>query len=110
MYTPPPTIEKVSKALRISLPGAREDLEESIRVLDVIRVELAHAIADHQKLLYEKRKQYLWPKDAEKGLTELDRTTRLNGDLAALEADWTLLNALNEILEQKITLALVLIK
>lgn len=57
------------------------------------------------RLLYEKRKQMLWPKDFEKGLTELDRTTRLDGDLAPMEADYQFMLKLDELIVARIELA-----
>lgn len=74
--------------------------------LDTLRFELALARVDAQKLLYEKRKQMLWPKDAEKGLTELDRTTRLNADVAVLERNYQFLARLEELVDNRIDLVL----
>lgn len=83
----PSIIEEAGRLLRKPMSLADKDIEASIIELEAIRYELAEEKANTQKLLYEKRKQMLWPKDAEKNFTELDRTTRLNGDVASISRD-----------------------
>lgn len=110
MYEQPPIIKTVSEQLHLSLPRASEDLEVTIINLDGLRIGLAEAIAQMHRFIYEKRKQMLWPKDADKGLTDLDRKIRLDGDLAAFESDYQFLQRLDNLVEQKITLATILLR
>ena len=107
MYEEPKIISKLGRVMRRNIPKAGEDLELYIRSLDSLKFELAESTANQKRLLYEKRKQMLWPKDSEKGLTELDRSVRLNGDLAILERDMWFLERLNELVEQRLTLCII---
>jgi hypothetical protein len=102
-------ISTVGAILRLPLPRAQEDLEAHIIELEAHRFDLAQATVDALKLLYEKRKQMLWPKDAEKNLTELDRTTRLNGDVAILERDYQFLLRIESLVEARLGLAMMLL-
>lgn len=95
-YREPEIIQKLGEVLR--QPASLSSFEE----LEVMRFDLSLAIADQMKLVYEKRKQMLWPKDMDKGLTELDRTTRLNGDLAQLERDWEFLKMIEAQVELRL--------
>lgn len=105
----PGIIARVGEFLRNPLPRAREDLEAHIIGLEGLRYDLAHDCVESMQVLYQKRRQMLWPKDAEKGLTELDRTTRLNGDVAILERDYQFLLRLEKLVEDRLTLAMKLI-
>lgn len=98
----PTIIEEAGRLLRKPLSLAEEDIEMHIIELDAIRFELAEQKANTLRLLYEKRKQFLWPKDAEKNLTELDRTTRLNGDIASIERDYHFLGLIWDMVEQRL--------
>lgn len=84
-------------------------MEAHIIGLEALRFDLAKEVADSMQLLYEKRKQMLWPKDAEKGLTELDRTTRLNGDVAILERDYQFLLRLESLVEARLNIGMSLL-
>lgn len=84
--------------------------QEQLISLDKLRFDLANEVTDAMQLLYEKRKQMLWPKDAEKGLTELDRSTRLNGDVAILERDYQFLLRLETLVADRLKLGLDLLK
>jgi hypothetical protein len=108
MYEEPAIIQRVSVLVRDPLPRAAEDIDTHLVDLEAIHFELAVAIADQQRLVYEKRKQMLWPKDAEKGLTEMDRQVRLNADVAPLERDLLLLTKIESMLEQRMGVAMVL--
>lgn len=96
-------VTKVGELLRQPLS------KENLIALDAIRYDLANERVKAMELLYVKRKQMLWPKDAEKGLTELDRTTRLNGDIAPLERDYQFLTRLETLVDSRIELALALL-
>lgn len=98
----PAIIEEAATLLRKPLTFNEEQIETYIIELDAIRYDVAEAIANQQRLLYEKRKQMLWPKDAEAKLTELDRTIRLNGDVASIERDYKFLELIWVMLEQKL--------
>jgi hypothetical protein len=100
-------ITTVGALLRQPLPRAQEDLEAHVIELEACRFDLAEATVNSLQLLYQKRKQMLWPKDAEKNLTELDRTTRLNGDVAILERDYAFLLRIEALIEGRLNLALV---
>lgn len=95
-YKEPSAVQQAARVL------SRKDAD--YESLEGIAMILAFAIADQTKLIYEKRKQMLWPKDMEKGLTELDRTTRLNGDLAFIERDLILLNKLEALVIMRLEL------
>jgi hypothetical protein len=103
-------LAEVGEFLRQPLPRAQEDLEAHLIGLEALRHDLAKETVDAMELLYTKRKQMLWPKDAEKGLTELDRTTRLNGDVAPLEKDYQFLLRLEALVEARLSLALSLLR
>lgn len=92
---------KEPKAIQLAADVLRQGDQKALLA---VAKELAFAIADQTKFLYEKRKQMLWPKDMEKGLTELDRTTRLNGDLAIPERDLILLEKLEALVLLKLEL------
>lgn len=108
MYESPKIINSIGKLLRKPLPRAAEDLDTYMIELDAARPELAEAVVDCMRLLHEKRKQLLWPKDAEKGLTELDRQTRLDGDIAPIERDYQFLLKLERLVEHRINLAVII--
>lgn len=99
-------IAEVGKYLRQALPRAQEDLEAHVIGLDSLRFDLAKERADAMQSLYEKRKQMLWPKDVDAKLTELDRNTRLNADVAILERDYQFLVRLEDLVEARVDLAL----
>lgn len=101
-------IKKVGEYLRKPIPTTQKDLKLHVIGLDALRYDLAEACYDSMQTLYQKRKQMLWPKDVEKGLTELDRNTRLNGDVAVLERDYHFLLKLQDLVESRIELALSL--
>lgn len=102
-------LSEVGAYLRQPLPRAQEDLEAHVIGLDALRFQLAQVTTDSLQTLYQKRKQMLWPKDAEKSLTELDRTTRLNGDVAVLERDYQFLLRIEALVESRLNLALMLL-
>lgn len=95
-------INRVGEALQQPIPKA---VKPYVEELESVRFKLAEARADAMQLLYEKRRQMLWPKDTAEKLTELDRTTRLNGDVAVLERDYQFLNRLEKLLDDRIELA-----
>lgn len=105
----PKIVSEIGEFLRHPLPRAQEDLEAHVIGLEALRYELAEACVDAMQLLYEKRRQMLWPKDAEKGLTELDRTTRLNGDVAILERNYQFLLRVEALVEQRLSLGITLL-
>jgi len=108
MYLSPPIIEEVGKILRQQIPYASEDRDIALIELDAFRFPVAEARCKQLKLLHEKRKQMLFPKDFGKGLTELDRTTSLNSDVAVIEQDLKLLEAIEGIVEGRLGLLLTL--
>ena len=90
-YSSPPIIAEVAPLLRNPIPRAQEDLDTHIIELNAVQYAVAEACCDMLQLLWEKRKQFLWPKDAPQKMTELDRQTKLNGDTAILQRDYELL-------------------
>lgn len=107
-YESPSIIAKVGSLLRKPFPRSTEDIEVAVMDLEDIKYDLAEAVTDHMRLLYEKRKQMLWPKDAEKNLTELDRTVRLSGDVAVIERDYQLLCKIEQLVNDRIAIILAL--
>ena len=103
-YQSPPIIAEVGKLLREALPTGGEDAEVHILELDALRYPLAEAVTNTMRMLYEKRKQLLWPKD--KDVTELDRSIRLNADMAPIERDFALLQKLEVLLKDRIELCI----
>lgn len=79
-----------------------------IAALEALRYELAQVMASTLEELYKKRAQYLYPRD--KGLTELDRTTSLNGSLAQIESDYLFQQKLWEIVADRISLGVAILK
>lgn len=74
----------------------------TLLALQPLRLELATALADKGQELAERKRQVLWPKDKE--MTELDRKLRLNGDVAEIERDFTLLRLVNDIISDLVSL------
>lgn len=109
MYESPKVIIEVGKYLQQPLPLAQEDLRQHLIGLESMRYQLAEAIADQIKLVYDKRKQMLWPKDADKGLTELDRNTRLNADVSVMERDKEFLLRIEEMVLFRLNMGMLLI-
>lgn len=72
-----------------------QQLVPPIDKIQLLRLELARAIAESDELLAIKRRQMLWPKDKE--MTELDRKIRLRGDVSQIERENTLLHLVWEI-------------
>jgi hypothetical protein len=103
-------ISRVGELLRQPLPTTEKDLRAHLVQLEALRFDLAQATTDAMQTLYEKRKQMLWPRDAEKGLTELDRTTRLNGDIAPLERDYQFLLRIESLIDGRLKLAMRFLK
>lgn len=83
-------------------PYLTSPIGENIEELRSLRVELAEAVAEARQKLLEKRRQMLWPKD--KDMTELDRKTRLDGDVAQYERDYLFLAELQDIAKEKLEL------
>lgn len=110
MYESPKIIAEVGAFLREPLPRIPEDLEAHIIGLDALRFELAQATADWLKLLYDKRRQMLWPKDTDKKMTELDRNVHLHADVSVIERDYHFLEALTKLVEQRLDLAMKFIE
>lgn len=109
MYEAPSIIKEVGDILRLPLPRAREDIEAHVVELEKLRVPLAEAVVDAGRLVAEKRLQALWPKDAEKKLTELERTVRLEGDIAVYERDYQFLLRLEKFIEQRLTVIITIL-
>ena len=103
-YQSPPIIAEAGKLLREHLPNGGEDAEVHIMELDALRYDVAEATADTLRLLYEKRKHVLWPKD--KDVTELDRSVRLNADIAPIERDFALLQKIEVLIKDRIELCI----
>ena len=108
-YTPPTILGEAASLLANPIPAADEDREIHLIALDALRYHLAVAACDSLQLLYQKRKQLLYPKDVPHlKLTELDRQTNLNADTAPLERDYQLLTRLEALLQARIELCLFL--
>jgi hypothetical protein len=106
-YQSPLIIIEIGKYLRSPMPLAQEDLEGHMIGLEALRYELAQATVDQLQLLYQKKKQMLWPKDAEKGMTELDRNTRLNADVSIIDRDYQFLLRLEPLVEFRLQMAMM---
>lgn len=68
--------------------------------LSALRLELAEMTVDAYQKVAEKRRQMLWPKDKE--MTELDRKTRLDGDVAVYERDYQFLLRIENIVADRL--------
>jgi len=104
MYESPPVIAEVGTILKQQIPTIDEDRDMALIELDALRFPIAEARCNLLKLLYDKRKQALYPKDFGKGLTELDRTTYMNADVSVIERDLKLLEAIESIVEGRVEL------
>lgn len=98
-------ISQVGEYLRQALPKDASKLLEHVRGLEALQFDLTKERVDSMQFLYEKRRQLLWPKDIDTKLTELDRTTRLNADVAVLERDHQFLVRLEQLVEARLDLA-----
>jgi hypothetical protein len=104
----PPIVNKLRPFLSTPLPLLQPNLRQHLVGLDCLRLALAEARVDALSELQTKRKQMLWPKD--KDMTELDRTTRLNGDVSVYEKNWQFLVQLEEIVKDQLELGKLFIK
>ena len=106
-YKSPDIIKEIGVYLREPLSLFQEDLHNQMIGLESLRYGLTEATVDQLKLLYDKKKQMLWPKDSEKGLTELDRTTRLNADVSIIDRDYQFLLRLEPLVEFRLQMAMM---
>lgn len=105
-------IKTAGEYLRVPLPRNKIKLQEHIIGLESIRFDLAEASVDTMRLLYEKRKQMLWPKDipvGKKEPTELDRSTYLNADTSTIERDYQFLIRIESLIQERLNIALKLL-
>lgn len=100
MYEPPQIIREISPFLQQELPDTKAELITYLRGVDGLRLKLAEAIVDWQKLLHEKRSQMLHPKGKE--FTEMDRKIQLNASVAIIERDAEFLARINTIVEDRL--------
>lgn len=105
-YESPKVIAIVGAVLR--QPIDMKAWKTQLVSLEALQFELAEATVDQMKMLYQSRKQVLWPKDFDKKLTELDRTTRLNADAAVIERDYRLLKRVQELVDSRLDLIIKL--
>lgn len=108
IFDEPEIVGKIAPLLQIKIPIDDENLESHIIELNSYQYDLAVATSDIQRLLYEKRKQALWPKDKE--LTELDRKTRLDADTAPIERNYELLSKLEVLVAQRLQICMQLLQ
>jgi hypothetical protein len=104
----PPIVNKLRPFLSKELPKASSALRQHLTGLECLRYALAEARVNAHQSLLEKRRQVLWPKD--KDMTELDRKTRLDGDVAVYEKNYQFLVQLEEIVRDRLELGKLLIK
>jgi len=104
MYEPPVIIAKLGELLRESIPVGNKALEAHMRAVEALRFELAQSTSDWTVELYLARKNMLWPKDFDKKLTELDRTTRLHADTGVIEKDLLMLSKLEILVAERLQL------
>jgi len=107
-YTSPPIIQECAKLLSEPIPPASEDWEGHLIAIQALQYPVAATSSDLLQLLYEKRKQLLWPKD--KDLTELDRHVRMNADVAPIDRDYQLLTKIEKLIELRITVIMQLLE
>lgn len=99
-------IAKIGNYLREELPDDQGELEEHLTKLEALRFELLEVTVDWQRLLSEKKSQYLHPKDT--NLTELDRTTMLNASIGNIQRDVNFLVGLDGLITQRLELGKLL--
>lgn len=104
----PKIVEKLRPLLSQPIPLSSGSLRHHLQTLESLRYALAEARVDSLQSLQEKRRQALWPKDRE--FTELDRKTRLEGDVAVYEKNYQFLLQLEEIVRDRLELGKLLIK
>lgn len=107
-YTEPTIIKTLATILRVPIPTDGDELEAHIIELNALQYDLALELVNTQKLLYEKRKQLLWPKD--KDQTELDRKTKLDADTAPIQRNYELLSRIELLIIQRLDICLQLLK
>lgn len=93
-------LPKVVEKLRPYLEKRLDKID--VLGLESLRLELSEAKVDFHMKLQEKRRQMLWPKD--KDMTELDRKTRLDGDVAAYQRNYDFLVELDDIVKDRLEL------
>jgi hypothetical protein len=110
-YSSPPIILDCAKLLRNPIPRAQEDIENHVIELNALQYPVVEAQCDMLQTLYEKKKQFLWPKDVPNmKMTELDRTTKLNADTAVLERDYQLLCKIEGLLISRLNICMKMLE
>ena len=104
----PKIVTRIRPFLSEELPLAQGALRSHLTGLESLRLALAEARVEALVELHTKRRQMLWPKDKE--MTELDRKTRLDGDVAVYERNHLFLEQLEQLVKEHIDLGKLLIK
>jgi len=107
-YQQPIIIEKIGEILREPLPNSTAEIIKQLNSLAPLRYELLMKTAEITVLLYDKRAQYLWPKEKDK--TELDRKTFLDAQTGIIEADYILLKEVIDLAKERVQMLKTLLK
>jgi hypothetical protein len=107
-YQPPTeVIKRVGIYMSVAMPTNKNKLADHLVGLDACRYDLAKKTAEWHKLLADKKRQALHPKD--KDLTELDRNVMLEANVSVIRADYEFLVRLEELAKERIELGMVLL-
>ena len=109
-YESPKIIQESADWVREPIRVSKKELSELIHDLQGVLLTLDESIADYTKKLAEGRRAMLWPKDVEKGLTEMDRKIRNDADVAPIERDLIFMKKIEVLLKDRIRLAMILLE
>ena len=102
-YTSPlSTIKKVAEYLGEPMPSDSKALRAHLIGLEATRYEVAEKRSDWLRMLHEKERQMLHPKDS--SFTEMDRKIMLHASTALIRRDYEFLCSLEKLTEQRLEL------
>ena len=108
-YTSPTEIiKRVGIYLGAAMPTEPKRLIDHLQGLEATRFDLAKASAEWHQLVAESKRRMLHPKD--KDLTELDRVTMVEANIAVVRKDYELLGKLEELVRDRIELGKTLLQ
>lgn len=105
--SPTEIIKRVGVYMSVSMPTDKKRLVDELRGLEACRYDLALKTAEWHKLLADKKRQALHPKD--KDLTELDRNVMLDANVSVIRQDYEFLLKLEELVRDRLDLGKTLL-
>ena len=92
----------MASLIRLPLPKGQKSIQTHIEALLDASVTLADELTNWHMKLHLKRRQVLWPKQADEKLTEMDRKIRNDADSAEVERDYEFMKQLKKLADYKL--------